>query len=121
MTQRRNNKKKGMVGELLAANYLQSHGYELIDKNIQIGHLEIDLLLKKEDAYYFVEVKYRKNRSFGDPIEAMTKQKCLLFKRAVFAYLSRHQMSHEIIHLSFMGILEENGSLTYNWITDFFA
>jgi len=121
MTQGCYNRKKGTIGELLAANYLKLRGYKVVAKNIQVGHLEIDLLVEKENAYYFVEVKYRKNTSYGDPIEAMTKHKCQMFKRAVFTYLSQHQMPHDMIHLSFMGILEERGNLTYNWIEDFFA
>jgi len=115
------NRKKGALGELLTLNYLTQRGFEIVDKNIQVGHLEIDLLLYKENAYYFVEVKYRKSRLYGDPIEAMTKRKCQMFKRAVFTYLSQNQTFNDNIHLSFMGILEENGAIVYNWIEDFFA
>lgn len=49
----------GLAGEVLAAAYLETQGYELITSNYRFAHREIDLILKKDGDLVFVEVKTR--------------------------------------------------------------
>ena len=48
---------KGARGELVAAEYLQAKGYQLIAKNFRNRKGEIDLVARHEDSIVFVEVK----------------------------------------------------------------
>ncbi|MEL7006465.1 MAG: YraN family protein [Bacteroidota bacterium] len=62
------NKSKGIIGEKKAGEYLENQGYEILEKNYQQGMAEIDLIaLKDNKLLVFVEVKARKNSSFGEP------------------------------------------------------
>jgi putative endonuclease len=59
--------KKGKEGEDLAAKFLESKGYEIIERNFRHKRNEIDLIVKKTNWLIFVEVKYRTSAAFGYP------------------------------------------------------
>jgi Holliday junction resolvase-like predicted endonuclease len=50
----------GNIYEEKAVEYLISQAYEIIDRNIYVGHKEIDILCVKDEITIFVEVKYTK-------------------------------------------------------------
>lgn len=61
-------KAKGKRGEDMAALFLMAKGIEIIEKNYQHGHGEIDLIgLRDNSTLIFFEVKFRKNEVFGHP------------------------------------------------------
>lgn len=59
--------KKGKEGEELAAKFLASKGFEIVERNFRHKHNEIDLIVKKNNWLVFVEVKYRTSVAFGYP------------------------------------------------------
>ena len=67
--------KLGRWGEQLAAQYLESHGYKVLDRNWRCRRGEIDLVAKEGDVLVFVEVKTRRGRDYGTPEEALTRYK----------------------------------------------
>lgn len=50
---------KGRFGEDVAAKYLTSRGFRILDRNVRVGHGEIDILAKDGDELVFVEVRTR--------------------------------------------------------------
>lgn len=55
-------KKLGKAGEIIAKNYLQKKGYQILAENYipkwaSFDRKEIDLIAKKDDVIVFVEVK----------------------------------------------------------------
>ena len=48
---------KGRAFESQALNYFQNHGFKLLSRNYKIGPIEVDLIFKKDQVYYIVEVK----------------------------------------------------------------
>jgi len=67
-----NNKSKGERGELLAANYLKSKGYEILEQNFRSGRNEIDIIARLDSFLVFVEVKSRSNVLHGYPEEMVS-------------------------------------------------
>ena len=66
---------KGIRGEAMAKKVLESKGYEILEQNYQKNHREIDLIaLKDNELLVFVEVKRRKNSTFGHPEEFVNAQ-----------------------------------------------
>ena len=59
--------KKGKEGEALAANFLVSKGFEIIERNYRHKQSEIDLIVKKNNWLIFVEVKLRTSDAYGFP------------------------------------------------------
>lgn len=81
------NRKIGDIGEDLATKYCISHGYEVLEKNWTTGHKEIDIILKKNDIYIFVEVKTRTNLKMGMPETAISESKIKNVTEASQIYL----------------------------------
>ena len=65
----------GGKAETKAAEYLTSLGHEIIVRNWRTPRCEIDIVSTFENRLYFVEVKYRRDSTRGDGLEAITDQK----------------------------------------------
>jgi uncharacterized protein (TIGR00252 family) len=70
-----NSKETGDRGEDIASIYLRDLGYEIVCRNWKTRWCEIDIIAKKDDCIFFVEVKYRKNTSYGGGLEYITPKK----------------------------------------------
>ena len=65
----------GRHGERLAVDYLTAHGWRILDRNWRCPQGEIDIVALEGRELVVVEVKTRRSRAFGDPLEAVTGQK----------------------------------------------
>lgn len=75
----------GKLGEDIAAKYLESKGYKIIQRNFRCKQGEIDIIAQEENSILcdneqerkivFIEVKTRKTPSFGTPAEAVNELK----------------------------------------------
>ena len=65
----------GRWGERVAAEYLESEGYSIVDRGWRCARGEIDLIVHREDCTAFVEVKTRRTLRFGHPLESITPAK----------------------------------------------
>lgn len=87
-----NKRKIGAQKELLAADYLQKQGVKIICRNYYFHGGEIDLVVKDREYLVFVEVKFRKNHSYGFPAEAVTKAKQKTLLRGARQYLYQNHL-----------------------------
>lgn len=76
----------GEKGESLATKFLIQKGYKLLSRNYRFKKAEIDLVVRTEDELVFVEVKTRRNSSFGYPEEMVSKKKQELMVVAMEAF-----------------------------------
>lgn len=81
----------GQAGEAIAARFLASKGFTIIERNWRFGHLELDLVCRQEDCLVFVEVKTRRRLNFGGPLGAIGKNKKNRLARAAQAWLLAHK------------------------------
>lgn len=65
----------GDLSESIASSYLKKQGYEVISRNWKTKYCEIDIVAKRDEIYYFVEVKHRKTSRQGDGLDAITPKK----------------------------------------------
>lgn len=85
------NKKVGVWGEDMAEKFLVNKGYVLLAKNYACPPFgEIDLIFQDKNELVFVEVKFRLNRSFGFPEEAVTPNKIARLQKAIEIYLNNN-------------------------------
>lgn len=68
-------KKIGPEGEELAAGYLVSKGYKILERNWIRGRNEIDIIAKGEGFIVFVEVKTRTEDFLDEPVNSVTRNK----------------------------------------------
>ena len=80
----------GRRGERLAAHYLKRQGYKVIYRNYRASHGgEIDIVCREKatNTLVFVEVKTRSRVDFGNPADAVNKEKQRLIIRGALSWL----------------------------------
>lgn len=84
----------GKWGEDLACETLITKGYAIVDRNVKLGHNEIDIVALKGGRIVFVEVKTRS--SFGEEaLEAIDDKKMRHLCNAAEAYVRAYKLPHE--------------------------
>ena len=81
--------------EALAAEYLQKEGYDIIERNFHCRQGEIDLIARDGNTLVFVEVKYRKDLTAGEPAEAVDARKQARILRTARYYMTRYHISED--------------------------
>ncbi len=87
LRQKVNQRKIGSEQETRAVHFLQSKGYEIVERNYYSRNGEIDIVCKDRKYLIFVEVKYRKDTRMGRPEEAITPYKMQHIICAAQSYL----------------------------------
>ena len=76
------------LGEDLAARYLQSQGYIILERNYRCQEGEIDLVAMDGSCLAFVEVRTRRSTRFGTPEESITLKKKAKLLSAAQSYVA---------------------------------
>lgn len=97
----------GRDAEKLAAKYLLDKGYVLLKANYRFKKSEIDLIARYGNLTVFVEVKVRKNNSFGFPEQFLTDAQIERIHIAAQAYQSEEKMFGPI-RFDFVAITGQN-------------
>ncbi len=90
---------KRIVGaqyEEKAVLLLKSKGIRILERNFRNRFGEIDIIGYDQDTYVFIEVKYRKDRSAGDPACAVTTAKQRTICKVADYYRVCHNLSSNI-------------------------
>ncbi|MFN0315562.1 MAG: YraN family protein [Burkholderiales bacterium] len=80
----------GAEDEALA--FLRHQGLQLLERNYRCRFGEIDLIMKEGATLVFVEVRMRKNASFGGAAESITARKQKRIIAAARHYLSQSRV-----------------------------
>ena len=111
----------GRKGEDLACVFFKKKGYHIIARNFRSRFGEIDLILKKDRAFRFVEVKYRRTEEYGLPQESVQQKKQDRIRKTAVLWLKLRQLSMEAeIHFDVLAITKQSGKISYNYIEDAF-
>lgn len=84
----------GFKGEDMAVNYLVAHGYDIVERNWKLNHLELDIIARKGNRLVFVEVKAR-TTTFTDPVESITPKKMRNIVNSANGYMSCNNLNFE--------------------------
>ncbi|MBI3573376.1 MAG: YraN family protein [Candidatus Kerfeldbacteria bacterium] len=94
----------GAWAEDAASQFLRQKGYEVLDRHVTSRHGEIDLVAKDHDTIVFVEVKARRNQSFGQAAESVTKTKLKRLRLAIEDYLSKMQWQDREVRIDLVTV-----------------
>ncbi len=86
----------GAKGETIAEQYLIDHGYQILEKNWRIYHLEVDIIAFKNNVISIFEVKLRKTDFFGSPESFVSKSKQQNLIKAAHYYMQNKNIDSEI-------------------------
>ncbi len=81
-------REKGNFAEKLGIDYLQEHGFLVIDRNFYSRFGEIDIVAKKDGVIHFVEVK----SGDYDPIYQITPSKLSKIQKTAQIYMSKKRI-----------------------------
>ncbi len=84
-----NKREIGDRGEELAAAFLRKKGYRVLERNFVCRFGEADIIAEDGEFLVFVEVKLRKDRTFGEAREYVTLSKQKKIIRAAQYYLMK--------------------------------
>jgi putative endonuclease len=82
----------GKLGEDLARKRLKALGYRILEKNYRCPLGEIDLIARDGDVLVFVEIKTRRDQSFGPAKEAVTRKKQTQLSKVALAYMKSKKL-----------------------------
>lgn len=100
---------KGKSAEDLAADFVESHGYQIIERNFRCSGGEIDIIAQEGKMLVFVEVRLRRIEDETHPLETITcsKQKRLI--NTAQMYLAKNNTQCLQCRFDVVAITEENG------------
>lgn len=86
----------GRTAEELVWRYLRQRGFKLVAKNLRLGHLELDLVVRKNELIAIVEVRTRslssKTTAFGS-IDGRKRQRLRVAAARLWKKRYRHDPS----------------------------
>ncbi|MCR5800034.1 MAG: YraN family protein [Lachnospiraceae bacterium] len=85
-----NKRNTGNYYEDAAAEYLKDKGIEIVCRNFACRIGEIDIIGRDKDTLVFFEVKYRKNDSYGDALQAVDLKKQKKIIRVADYFIMTH-------------------------------
>lgn len=96
---------KGKAGEKLARQYLEKRGMTILCENFCAKGGEIDLIGTLTGILVFVEVKVRKNTSYGEGVLAVTKVKRQRLYHASQIFMLKHKLpSNTVVRFDIVSI-----------------
>ncbi len=91
-----NKRETGIQYEQVAADFLQSRGYNILKQNYYCRYGEIDIIAEENGYTVFIEVKYRKNTMSGSPESAVNGIKRKHIRQAALDFLINSYGTEEI-------------------------
>lgn len=91
-----NKREVGINFENTAVNFLLENGFEIVERNFFCTAGEIDIIAKHDGYLVFIEVKYRKDNTKGEPEEAVGLAKQRRIIKVAKYYLMKNKISTDI-------------------------
>lgn len=110
----------GRVGEKQARHLLEEKGYQIIKTNYKTKLGEIDIIAKDGEAIVFVEVKTRKNDTFGAPGEAVNYKKRQKYFLVASEYLQKTKQLEASCRFDVIEIEKDDEKVQINHIINAF-
>ena len=89
--------------EDIAQEYLKKQGIRILARNYRGFQGEIDLIGEDREYLIFIEVKYRKDNSYGEPWEAVSKAKqkkiCKVARQFCYTKNRNKQIRYDVISI----------------------
>lgn len=88
--QKVNKRQIGADKEAFVCEWLERHGYRIVERNFRCRNGEIDIVAREGGYLVFIEVKYRSHGTNGLPEEAVDARKQRVISRVALYYLCRY-------------------------------
>ncbi|NVN92348.1 MAG: YraN family protein [Desulfuromonadales bacterium] len=102
------NQSTGNRGEDIAVSFLSKQGYQILERNFRCKGGEVDIVARElggEKSLVFVEVKTRRDLSYGVPQLAVTPFKQRQISKAALTWLSKKRLHNNNARFDVIAIL----------------
>lgn len=107
----------GNFGEKLAKEYLEKQGLVCLYEQYRVAWGEIDLIMLDKNEIVFVEVRYRSNSFYGDPLETITQKKRKRLIKTALSFQQRFDWSNDYyLRIDVIGIFDNQLNNEITWI-----
>lgn len=115
-------KEQGILAEQQAANFLETQGLLILQRNFRVPLGEIDIIAKDDTTLVFVEVRARRCFNFGSPAETITWRKQQRIILTAQSFIQRHPgLASVACRFDVIEIKLNNKSNSIHWIQDAFT
>lgn len=97
----------GLVGEQLAAEYLQQAGMRVLDRNWRCAEGELDIVAAERRVLVACEVKTRSGLGFGSPLEAISRRKQARLRRLAVSWIRAHGVLFDEVRIDVIGLVRD--------------
>jgi len=111
---------RGQAGESLAVDYLLKKGYRILQRNYRYEHGEIDIIAEDGDVLIFIEVKTFRSKKFGEPEDAVTKNKRERIRKTADGFIFENTIDDKICRFDVIAIDCEKTAPVIRHIEDAF-
>jgi putative endonuclease len=98
-------RRTGTEGEALARRALERVGYRILSCNYRCRYGEIDIVAEEGCVVTFVEVKTRRDGSYGIPALAVTRAKRSRMARAALHYLATNRLHDRLVRFDIVSVI----------------
>lgn len=99
---------QGLAAEDMAARYLETKGFRILERRYRIRQGEIDLIAEALDdngsSVVFFEVKYRKDLDFGRPSLAVDRRKMQRIIQTARHYMAANHLGETAVRFDILEI-----------------
>src|ERR1700749_1607991 len=95
----------GRSGEQAAAEYLESCGLRILDRNWRCAAGEIDIVAVDRQTLVVAEVKARTSMRYGTPLEAASRAKRARLRRLAGQWLHAHGVPFDQGRIDVVGLV----------------
>ena len=100
-------RQKGLQAEMLAKEYLTQQGLTPVEDNFFAKTGEIDLVMREQSAWVFVEVRYRSgkhNKRFGTAATSINPRKQSRILKTTKLYLQTNRLQNVVARIDVVDI-----------------
>ncbi|MEC5319939.1 YraN family protein [Brenneria populi subsp. brevivirga] len=108
-----NTRERGADYEQLARRYLERAGLTFVAANVTLRGGELDLIMRDRQTWVFVEVRYRRNASFGDAAASVTRRKQQRLLHAAAVWLAQRGAGFETADCRFDVVAITGGQVSW--------
>lgn len=112
-------RKQGGEFEQQARRFLEQHGFTFVAENQVFKCGELDLIMKEKSTIVFVEVRQRKQNTFGSAVESISWAKQQKWIKAANLWLSQFDESLDTVECRFDVVAYDGREHQVTWLKNF--
>jgi len=117
-----NKREFGAELEAFASKQMQVQGCKIVAQNYLCKLGEIDIIMYDNQTLVFVEVRYRKQNSFGGAVASVDNKKQKKIIKTASLYLQSNNLTDKVAcRFDVFAIQGNLANLTYDWIKHAFT